>query len=351
MFCELFGPLVGLDQEWRLQGASPEEIAMTAFDWDYVPYVECGGDAGPLVGLPTTISEDEDCLIQRDGLGRTLKLFKKTATVPLPLDYPVRTIDDWRRLKPLYEFSESRIHWDEVESARRRRMPGAVVGRLPGAWDTARELMGEEIACMAYYEQPELMQDILDTLTDTALRTFQRITERLTIDQLYVHEDLAGKSGPLMGPVHVARFFQPYFRRVWDLPAAHGTRLFNMDSDGNVTPVLDALLQCGVNVMHPMEPAAGMDIVAVREKYGRRLAMLGGIDKHVLRGTKEDIRRELEYKMQPSMRSGGIAFSLDHRIPNGTPLENYRYYVRLGREILGLPPLDATGKGWGRMAF
>ena len=124
-----------------------------------------------------------------------------------------------------------------------------------------------------------------------------------------------------------------------------------MDSDGNVTPVLDALLQCGVNVMHPMEPAAGMDIVAVREKFGRRLAMLGGIDKHVLRGTKEDIRRELEYKMQPSMRNGGIAFSLDHRIPNGTPLENYRYYVRLGREILGLPPLDATRKGWGRMAF
>ena len=50
-----------------------------------------------------------------------------------------------------------------------------------------------------------------------------------------------GKSGPLMGPVHVVRFFQPYFRRVWDLLAAHGTRLFNMDSDGNVTPVLDAL--------------------------------------------------------------------------------------------------------------
>ena len=94
-----------------------------------------------------------------------------------------------------------------------------------------------------------------------------------------------------------------------------------------------------------------MDIVAVREKFGRRLAMLGGVDKHILRGTKEDIRRELEYKMQPSMRSGGIAFSLDHRIPNGTPLENYRYYVRLGREILGLPPLDATRKGWGRMAF
>ena len=124
-----------------------------------------------------------------------------------------------------------------------------------------------------------------------------------------------------------------------------------MDSDGDLNPVIDAFLDCGVNVMHPMEPAAGMDIVEIRKKYGDRFAMLGGIDKHVLRSTKADIRRELEYKLQPLMQQGSMVFALDHRITNGTPLENYRYYVRLGREILGLPPLDGTGQGWGRMGF
>ena len=103
--------------------------------------------------------------------------------------------------------------------------------------------------------------------------------------------------------------------------------------------------------MHPMEPAAGMDVVELRRQYGQRLAMLGGIDKHVLRRSKDDIRRELEYKLQPLMQQGGMVFALDHRIPNGTPLENYRYYVGLGREMLGLPPLDGSGSGWGRMAF
>lgn len=49
--------------------------------------------------------------------------------------------------------------------------------------------------------------------------------------------------------------------------------------------------------------------------------------------------------------SGGIAFGLDHRIPNGTPLENYRYYVDTAREILQLPPRDPSLGGWGRMAF
>ncbi len=53
--------------------------------------------------------------------------------------------------------------------------------------------------------------------------------------------------------------------------------------------------------------------------------------------------------MQPLMREGGVVFGLDHRIPNGTPLDLYRYYVRRGRELLGLEPNPQPS--WGRMAF
>lgn len=69
--------------------------------------------------------------------------------------------------------------------------------------------------------------------------------------------------------------------------------------------------------------------------------MLGGLDKFALLRGHEAIRAELEYKLQPAMRTGGIIFSLDHRIVNGTPLEAYRYYVRTAREILGLDPNPA----------
>jgi uroporphyrinogen-III decarboxylase len=353
MFSELFGLLVGLDKEWRAQGASPGELDLTAFDWDYVPYVECGGNTGVWSsGPPTTIYEDAETLLQRDALGRTLKLCKLAATVPLPLDFPVKCMDDWLRLKPLFEFREERIDPQAVAAARQAQNDGVlVIGRLPGGWDIARELMGEEAACVAYYEQPELMHDILATAGTTAVRVFQRVTETLTIDQLYVHEDLAGRSGPLVGPSQIRQFVRPYYRRAWDLLSSRGTRLFNLDSDGNVNAVIEPFIECGVNAMHPMEPAAGMDVVQVRGRYGRRLAVLGGIDKHVLRRSKDEIRRELEYKMQPLMQQGGTVFGLDHRIPNGTPLENYRYYVAVGREILGLPPLSNERRGWGRMGF
>lgn len=353
MFVELFGPLVGLEEQWRGQGATQDELEMVAFDWDYVPTSWCGGDCSPRGYATVVLQETEEYRIERDYLGRTSKLFKKSATIPLPLDFPVTSMDDWLKLKPMYQFTPDRIDWDAVDKAARLQAQGhLVVAGIPGAFNTPRELMGEEVACLAYYDQPELMQDILDTLCDTAMKVLEPISAKLRIDQLSVHEDLAGKSGPLVGPGQIGRYFKPYYGKVWDLLRSRGCRIFQQDTDGNVNSVIPAMLDCGLTSIYPMEPAAGMDIVALRKVYGRRLAMAGGIDKHVLRQDKAAIRRELEYKMQPMMRQGGgIVFGLDHRIPNGTPLENYRYYVEIGREILGLPARTAEGRGWQRMAF
>ncbi len=352
MFAELFGPLVGLDAEWRTQGATEAEIAMVAFDWDYVPVVACGGYTDGIGPPPVVLRDTTTERVERDFLGRTLKLLKQTATIPLPLNFPVKDMDDWRRVKPHFTFCPERIKWDEVEAARRAQAAGAlVVAHMPGAFDTPRELMGEEIACLAYYEQPELMADILATLADTTRRVLEPISEKLTIDLLMVHEDLAGKSGPLIGPVQIREYFQPYYREIWDLVSSRGTRVFEQDTDGNINPILAALLDCGLNSIHPLEPAAGMDIVQIRRTYGKRLALRGGIDKHVLREDRAAIRRELEYKLDPALRAGGCVFGLDHRITNGTPIENYRYYVSLGREMLGLPPLDPSRTGWARMAM
>lgn len=353
MLTELFGPLIGLEDEWRAQGATNDEIALTAFDFDYVPMASCGCNTGVFGGMKPKIIEDTPVhTISTDHLGRTVKLCKGKATIPLPLDYPVTDMDSWLKIKPLYEFCEERIDYEMLERAKKLQKTEnhLVLAAIPGGFDELRELMGEENLCIAYYEDPELLEDILGTISDTAFKVLDRASDLITIDNLMVHEDMAGKSGPLIGPNLVREYMLPYYRRIWDMLSSKGTKLFSQDSDGNINPILDAMLECGVNVTMPAEPAAGMDIVALREKYGNKLAIKGGIDKHVLRGTKEQIRDELEYKLRPEMRKG-TAFGLDHRIPNGTPIENYRYYVNTAREILGLPALDGKRSGWARMAF
>lgn len=351
MFVELFGPLVGLEGEWLAQGASREELELVAFDWDYVPLIPCGENTSYMSERkPVVLEEKPDYVITLDGLGRRMKLFKNVATDPLPLDFPVRSFDDWLALKPLFEYREERIDTQMLEAARRAQSRGGLtVAEIPGGFDMPRQLMGIENLCIAYYDDPQLVHDILDTIGDTSTKVLERLSRQITVDLLSVHEDLAGKSGPVVGPAQVEQFIKPYYLRNWEILESRGTRLFCQDSDGDVGPVVESFLEAGVNVMHPMEPAAGMDVVEVRKKYGKRLALQGGIDKHVLRQSKEEIRRELEYKMQPLMQEGGMVFGLDHRIPNGTPLENYRYYVDLGRELLGLPPRTAERKGWARM--
>ena len=205
---------------------------------------------------------------------------------------------------------------------------------MPGGFDEPRQLLGEAALCEAYYAQPEMIYDMLETMGSTAVQVLERVSAEVPVDQLFVHEDMAGKSGPLAGPRQVKEFLQPYYRRAWDMLADRGARLFAQDSDGDMNPVIPAFLDAGINLMYPNEPAAGVDIVKLRMEYGTKLAFWGGIDKHVLRRSREEIEAELEYKIPPMVKTGGCMLGLDHRIPNGTPLENYRFYIQKAWAII-----------------
>lgn len=336
LFTEIFGPLLGLKEEWAAQGASAEDLDLSAFRYRSAMDGGVPVHSGWLGGPPETILEEtEDHLVFRDRMGRRMKMSKKAATLPLPMDYPVRTMDDWRKVKHHYAFSEERFGRDWEAAARRHREEGRVVTvHIPGGFDEPRQLLGEEELCCAYHEAPELIHDILQTIGDMAARVLDRVSATVPIDQLAVHEDMAGKSGPLAGPSQVREFLAPYYRRIWEMLRDRGARVFKQDSDGDMRPVLPLFIDAGVNLIYPCEPTAGMDIVQLREQFGTRLAFTGGLDKHVLRRSREEILCELEYKIPPMVRTGGCILGLDHRIPNGTPLANYRFYIGKAWEII-----------------
>lgn len=351
LFCEYIGPMKQLEDEWRRQGVSAKEIDLTAFDWDYVLMARIECSVFPISGKNTVVLEDNpEYTISIDELGRKMKLIKKSATLPLPLDHPVKTMDDWQKIKHWYEFSEDRVNKEELLKKKALYDKGYLtVFEVLGGFDAPRQLLGEENLCLACYDEPEMLEDMLTTMTDTAVKVMERIGDIVPIDTLFIHEDMAGKSGPLFGPKQISEFLAPYYKKIWDCAKNYGATLFAQDSDGNMNSVIDAFLDCGVNFFYPLEPAAGMDIVEVRKKYGKQMCMMGGIDKLVLREDKAAIRAELEYKMSGPTRGGGTIFTVDHQIPNGVPIENYRYYVETGREILGLEPI--SGEGWGRCSF
>ena len=121
LFCEYIGPMKQLIDEWRLQGASAKEIALTAFDFDYVQMTYLEATTNAVSGLKETVMEDTpEYTLSTDKLGRTMKLIKKTATIPLPLDHPVKTMDDWLKIKHWYAFSEERINREKLLKQREK---------------------------------------------------------------------------------------------------------------------------------------------------------------------------------------------------------------------------------------
>ncbi len=351
MFCELFGPLHALEKEWRAAGVPEGEIGMTAFGWDYVPVVWLAGSCEARSGIsPVLLSDTEEKTLAIDSMGRHTELIKSTATIPLPLDYPVKEPDDWRKIRHWYTFDEARVDREKLRGQKKEWENGALSClSIPGAFDEPRQLLGEAGVCIACYDEPEMLHDMLDAFTDTAVRVIERVGEECPIDCICVHEDMAGKSGPLLGPAQIREFFRPYYSRVWEAAKAYGAKLFSQDSDGDISPILGELIECGLNCIHPMEPVGGNDIVELRKKYGTKICFKGGINKHALLHGKDAVREELSYRIAPHLLHGGTVFALDHRIPNGVPIETYRYYVALGREMLGLPQPDRPG--WKRMAF
>jgi hypothetical protein len=115
---------------------------------------------------------------------------------------------------------------------------------------------------------------------------------------------MGGKSGPLWGPRQVDEFMVPYCKRCVQAAKAAGARLFNVDSDGDCRAILPGFVRAGINMFHPCEPADNMDMVELRARFGTALAFEGGIDKYALLGTKEDIDRELRYRVPPMVASG-----------------------------------------------
>jgi hypothetical protein len=352
MVVELFGLLIGTEDHWRDQGASEAEIDLTAFAWDTVDQIHVPMQTGPLNGLvEELLREDDRERVVRDAFGRTTLLPKRAATIALPLDFPVAEPRDWERIRHWFRPDPQRVDADAVAECARQREAGAVTRVfIWGAYDILRQLMGDENACVALIEEPEMVGDILRTIGDMQADCIDKITPHLPLDILFVHEDFAGKSGPMAGPDTVRSLFNPYYRRMWELVQPAGARIFDLDSDGFIDPVVDALLEGGINCLHPVEPAAGSDIVRLRKRYGRELILRGGIDKFALAKGRAAIDAELDYRLDPCLRGGGTMFGLDHRIPATVTIEAYRYYVSGLRRRLGLPPCREEPPGWGRMA-
>jgi len=133
---------------------------------------------------------------------------------------PGRLAPDWAELCAFYN---------------RREFPVGLT--LCGAFGHPRNLLGVEGLCLAYYEQPGLVHEILEQWVEFYIRLSSRVWEGIHFDFILIWEDMAYKNGPLISPRLVKEFMLPYYRRVIEHVRGLGCDTIIVDSDGDVKRV------------------------------------------------------------------------------------------------------------------
>lgn len=201
--------------------------------------------------------------------------------------------------------------------------------------------MGFENFGLQTFDAPEMITDILDARTMLAETILEKAVADLDFDMLWFWEDMAFRNGPFLSPAAYESLALPFYLRLVKWFASKGGEIFALDSDGDVRGLIPVWIKAGINHIWPLEPFAGMDVVALRREYGHAFSMRGGIDKFVVAQGKDAIDRELD-RICPVVQDGGYIPHLDHMLPHAS-FENFCYYMEQKKKLIGTRPTVASG--------
>ena len=336
----------GLDVPMRDGGSGGPQLPEMDPDWETSP--DALGDIWnnqgllepwPRSGMPSEVlGEDADTRTIRTALGGIIQTGKHGSTIAHTIEPDLKpTREDWRRFTGYLDPRDParwRSDWERRAAWLNQRdhmtcfFGGSLFGRL-------RDWLGVEAISYLPYDDPALFEEMIAFQADYYLELNRPLLKRATFDFAYVFEDCCFNTGPLLSPDLYRRYYDRHYRRLIDAYHDWGVRWVLIDSDGKIDDLLPCWLESGFDLVFPIEVGTWRaDAAALRRRYGRRLRMMGGVDKHVIPRGATAIRAELERLVEP-VREGGFIPMPDHRIPPDCSLEQFRTYVNVFKEVFG----------------
>jgi uroporphyrinogen decarboxylase len=158
---------------------------------------------------------------------------------------------------------------------------------------------------------------------------------RGAIDIFFMGDDMGAQTGLMLSPRLYRRFFKENLRRFIDLAHRHGLKTM-YHTCGNVTALIPDFIDCGLDILQSLQPAA-MDLALLKREYGAHLAFQGGLDiqQTLPHGTPSDVRAEVRARAQTLGPGGGYIFGTAHNLLPDVPTENavalFEAYLEEGR--------------------
>lgn len=288
------------------------------------------------------VEETDDTIVFYDSWGIKRRDTKRGVSMSDFLSFPVKNRQDWINFKErwLDPDDPERLsgNWKQTVQEWWDKGWPIQLGYYPdgGVFGAFRWLMGDEDGLVAFRTDPDLVHEIMDHITDIYLVVWEKVVQALPgiqISNIHMWEDMCYKGGPLISPKMWVEFLGPNYRRIKAFADRHNIPCISVDTDGNPERITQPMIDHGVNLLFPMEVAAGVDVNTWRKKFPT-LAFMGGIDKRQLANGKQAIDRELD-RIWPCVEQGRYIPDLDHLVPDDVSWDNYLYYVQEFKRRVG----------------
>ena len=243
----------------------------------------------------------------------------------IEVEFPIKTMGD------LVQYQPPDVHlpvrYQIISESIKKYPDKAVIVHLNDVFSLPRYWMGMENLLMAIIDQPELVRQLVDLSVNLNLAMAEEVARR-GVKIVYTGDDYAGNLGPMMSPKHFRDLFFPGLCRV--VQGFKSLGLFVIKhTDGNLWPILDMIVDSGIDCLDPIDPLAGMDLSRVKAEYGHRIALKGNVDCSNLMtfGTPEQVAEATKIALRAGAPNGGFILSSSNSIHSTVKPENYQAMI------------------------
>jgi uroporphyrinogen decarboxylase len=259
-------------------------------------------------------------------------LYRPTTEV---LDHPIRgPVETWEDLTGYTPPDPNAPHrlGRVPEIVARFKHRKAIIFHQRAAFMWAAYVNGLDNLLANFLADPEFAHCLLDNVLEANIQ-LARNAVRAGVDIIMLGDDYAGNKAPMFSPGIFREFLAPRLKRIVDAVHEAGGRVIK-HSDGNLWPILDQIIDTGIDAINPIEPVAGMDIGDVKSKYGHRVAVVGNIDcSHVLsEASVEQVETAVIECIRKASPGGGHIISSSNSIHSAVKPENYAAMIAAARK-------------------
>jgi uroporphyrinogen decarboxylase len=192
-------------------------------------------------------------------------------------------------------------------------------------------LMGYESLCYALYDQRDLVAAMSRRLLEIQRAVLERILEFDRVKVIWGSDDMGFRTGTLISPDDMRQFVLPGHKLMARMAHEAG-RPYMLHACGKLEAIMEDLIEdVGIDARHSFEDVIE-PVTDAYDRYGDRIAILGGIDVDFLcRAGEVDVRRRVRETLEHCMTGGGYCLGSGNSIANYIPLDNFLAMVDEGR--------------------